>query len=496
MRVKLRHVKDVKLYMKSDSNTVVQELGHLNADGHHALAEIFCEVNDDADDASAVGRWIVEHKIWKKRGARDRCSMPSQPKSNAVNHGPSSSSGKKRKRALYTQSVRSKQADVLILLYDSTENSASLFRTVLRRSRADFSSDKKIRSMYIKGCIIDKERYRVVVVDGNDADERSHNNESFAFDTREVVIPRKKVLPGNETSTKSKCGIKIAKQQPKRRKATVIQMTDYTSTEASRAEGNAGISKQTGQREDDNIYQTPIIEKQHVHEVYDQIADHWDHTRYAPWPRVAEFLQTFPVHSVIGDVGCGNGKYIQKSYLGKPVSAGRFLLGSDRSIKLLGICKERGFDVIHCDNMALPYRSGIFDGVISIAVFHHFSTVPRRLLALRELSRVMKVGGRLLLYAWAQEQDGASRRRFDGPDVLVQWHLRQSTTKNIKNTVTSTKCTDEAPKAVFDRYCHVYVQGELEGLVEKIPSLVVERSYFDASNWAVVAKKILPPGAT
>ena len=44
----------------------------------------------------------------------------------------------------------------------------------------------------------------------------------------------------------------------------------------------------------------------------------------------------------------------------------------------------------------------------------------------------MKVGGRLLLYAWAQEQDGASRRRFDGPDVLVQWHLRQTKRKISK----------------------------------------------------------------
>ena len=303
-------------------------------------------------------------------------------------------------------------------------------------------------------------------------------------------------MPGNETSTKTKDGIETAKRQSKRQKATVIKISDYIPKEQSYVEGNARSPKQTGLAEGDNIYQTPLIEKQHVHEVYDQIADHWDHTRYAPWPRVAEFLQSFPVHSMIGDVGCGNGKYIQKSYLGKPVSAGRFLLGSDRSIKLLGKCNDRGFDVIHCDNMALPYRSGIFDGVLSIAVFHHFSTVPRRLLALRELSRVMKVGGRLLLYAWAQEQDGASRRRFDGPDVLVQWHLRQTKTKDIKDTIKSTKCSGEAPKAVFDRYCHVYVEGELESLVDKIPSLVVEQSYFDASNWAVVAKKILPPGTT
>ena len=79
-------------------------------DGYHALAEIFCEVNDDADDASAVGRWIVEHKIWKKRGARTCKTYRSN--GQVMKQSSSSSSGKKRKRALYTQSVRSKQADV------------------------------------------------------------------------------------------------------------------------------------------------------------------------------------------------------------------------------------------------------------------------------------------------------------------------------------------------------------------------------------------------
>ena len=259
-----------------------------------------------------------------------------------------------------------------------------------------------------------------------------------------------------------------------------------------------------------NILHTPSIEQKHVHEVYDNIADHWDHTRYAPWPRVADFVQTFPMHSLIGDVGCGNGKYIQKSYLGRPVSAGRLLFGSDRSINLLDICAKRSFDVIHCDNMTLPYRDGIFDGIISIAVFHHFSTVARRLQALKELTRIMKNGGRLLIYAWAQEQDGQSRRRFDGPDVLVKWHLRKMKNTNIKevgkNVISGNSSRGSSSssssssiernnnndniKQVYDRYCHVFCESELESLVNQTDGLMVEKSYFDTSNWAVIAKKI------
>ena len=81
--------------------------------------------------------------------------------------------------------MRSKQADVQILMYDSTENSTSLLRKVLRRSRADFSSNKKMRSIYVKGCVIDKERHKIVVLDDNDiAKGHGNNSESFVFDTR------------------------------------------------------------------------------------------------------------------------------------------------------------------------------------------------------------------------------------------------------------------------------------------------------------------------
>lgn len=55
------------------------------------------------------------------------------------------------------------------------------------------------------------------------------------------------------------------------------------------------------------MLRTPAIEREHVHEVYDTIAGHWDRTRHKPWPRVQEFIQRQPRHGIIGDIGCGNG---------------------------------------------------------------------------------------------------------------------------------------------------------------------------------------------
>ena len=57
-----------------------------------------------------------------------------------------------------------------------------------------------------------------------------------------------------------------------------------------------------------------------------------------------------------------------------------------------------------CDNLALPFRDESFDAVLSIAVVHHFATTERRVHALKELARVLRIGGRLVISVWAMEQ--------------------------------------------------------------------------------------------
>eukprot|EP00903_Cladosiphon_okamuranus_P021891 g20124.t2 len=322
--------------------------------------------------------------------------------------------------------------------------------------------------------------------------------------------------------------------------------------------------------EDDG--KTPSIEKEHVQAVYDTIAPHWSHTRYKPWPKVEKFLNDLPPCSLVADAGCGNGKYLGCD------AAGGTLLGSDASVNLLRVCKERlpEAEVLASDCMRLPYRSGMFDAAISIAVLHHFSSEARRLRALSELRRLLRPGGRVLVYAWAIEQEQDSRRSFAAQDVLVPWHLadhhnrlprgqRKDETNANANTNMVTEdggsgdnnnssnatavnfepdqpethhaegssssssssastsigaegasgggtaaegpsCapTPTAPRhgvrmnatdgsgagsVVYQRYCHVYAEGELEGLVERVDGLRLVESYYDRSNWCVVAER-------
>lgn len=102
------------------------------------------------------------------------------------------------------------------------------------------------------------------------------------------------------------------------------------------------------------------------------------------------------------------------------------------------------------DNLALPFRDESMDAVLSIAVIHHFATTERRVSALRELARVLRIGGRLIISVWAMEQ---SHRKFESQDVLVPWHRPQHlSTPSLE--LTSTTNTSEDDCMHYHAYSH------------------------------------------
>ena len=157
------------------------------------------------------------------------------------------------------------------------------------------------------------------------------------------------------------------------------------------------------------------LERQYVHEVYESIAPHFSATRHKAWPRIAAFMEAIPPGSLTADVGCGNGKYLPLN------TRHSFSVGCDHSSQLVGICRGRGLEALTADNLTLPFRTHAFDFAISIAVIHHFSTPERRRLAVAEVLRILRCGGRALIYVWALEQDS---KKFSEPDNFVAWKLQ------------------------------------------------------------------------
>ena len=201
------------------------------------------------------------------------------------------------------------------------------------------------------------------------------------------------------------------------------------------------------------------IEEIHVKDVYNTIAKEFDTTRYRPWTCVEEFLDNIPKNSIIGDIGCGNGKNMlyKKDCLN---------YGCDFSEGLVNICLEKNLNVVCGDILDIPYKTDSFDYTLCIAVIHHLSTVEKRKKAIEELERVTKKGGKILVLVWAFEQEKDSRRKFTTQENFVDWR-------------------DKQQNLLGKRYYYVFQKNELESLVDEQK---IEKSFYEKGNWGILIK--------
>ena len=133
--------------------------------------------------------------------------------------------------------------------------------------------------------------------------------------------------------------------------------------------------------------------------------------------------------------------------------------------------------LVVADTLNLPYRSSSVDFIISIAVIHHLSTRQRRIAAIAEMLRCLAPSsGKCLIFVWALEQSASSRRAWNqdsDQDTLVPWVMRQ---KGV-------------PETTYQRYYHLFKEGELDEDVVEAGGKVLEGGY-ERDNWWVICTKV------
>ncbi len=208
-----------------------------------------------------------------------------------------------------------------------------------------------------------------------------------------------------------------------------------------------------------HLYNT-LQNQMEVADTYNTIAHDFSKTRYSVWGGVRWFLDALPPQSLIGDIGCGNGKNMQYR-----TDSLRYE-GIDISSEFVAICRNRGLQVTEGSILAIPAVDELYDHTISIAVIHHLRTQEERLQAIRELYRVTRPGGSILIYVWAAEQPATSKRKFTGGDTIVPFHMKDGT--------------------VYERFYHIYVRGELEAEIQSAVGPTAVQSFYDTGNWCAV----------
>lgn len=140
---------------------------------------------------------------------------------------------------------------------------------------------------------------------------------------------------------------------------------------------------------------------------YDEIAKRSDGFYNRPGD-LAEKFQVFVLRIVVSalynggwllDVGCGRGRY-----LGQLVDRGFTYVGLDSSKEMLKIAKNKACQraessvfLIQGDAEHLPFVNSLFNSVICIDVLHHFTSKDSRKNVVRELARVLKPDGEIVI---------------------------------------------------------------------------------------------------
>mmetsp|Transcript_15091 Transcript_15091/g.40460 ORF Transcript_15091/g.40460 Transcript_15091/m.40460 type:complete len:608 (-) Transcript_15091:943-2766(-) len=272
------------------------------------------------------------------------------------------------------------------------------------------------------------------------------------------------------------------------------------------------------------------VEQALVARTYEAIACHFDDTRFAMWGRVRRFIEELPAMSTLIDAGCGNAvALLEHAAQSKRVA---LCFETDSSPALLELaalrcasaavaaasgakkstfrsvsssCMRVAWLSSDCSHIAL--RGGVADGVMCIAVLHHLHTQRRRLAAARELVRVLRRGGRGIVYVWALEQqhphrtlerwtDLSSASGGQPGDYIVPWFVPLGAPMEWKARAVAMggEWDDVDRRGVrLRRYVHLFRENELQQLIIEAADsgcVRVLQSWSEKSNHAIMFEKI------
>jgi tRNA (uracil-5-)-methyltransferase TRM9 len=138
---------------------------------------------------------------------------------------------------------------------------------------------------------------------------------------------------------------------------------------------------------------------QSVKDTYNAIAEDFSNTRKGYSKDFSEFLEYIDENDFVLDVGCGNGRLA--SFLKDRLPKAKYL-GLDNNEQFLKIAKNNnpGSHFIFGDQLELPIDNETADILFNIRSFHHLPSKKMRLNSLKEMKRVLKKGGIIIITVW------------------------------------------------------------------------------------------------
>ena len=207
------------------------------------------------------------------------------------------------------------------------------------------------------------------------------------------------------------------------------------------------------------------FELENVKYIYDIISPHFDVTRTNVWKDVEIFVNSFEKNSYVLDAGCGNGKNMYRKDC--------MFVGCDFCKNFLEMIISKNHQGLQINVKCLPFRDSIFNYSLCIAVIHHIKEKEDRIKAIKELIRVTKKKGKILISVW--EAHG----KYNKGNNFVKWTLQKKYNKK------QTKDT------ILNRYYYMYDGKELyNDILKNIKNVIIESYKSNYNNRFIVLTKL------
>jgi ubiquinone/menaquinone biosynthesis C-methylase UbiE len=216
---------------------------------------------------------------------------------------------------------------------------------------------------------------------------------------------------------------------------------------------------------------------------YDMVSKKFSQTRKHFW-RGLEFISDYVKDGDdILDYGCGNGR-LKDIFLGKKIK----YLGVDISQQLIEDAivnygsENAQFKKISPSQNKLSFLDNAFDTVYSIAVFHHMpGSVYRKNIA-RDLYRIIKPGGYIVITVWNLWQKKYIKK------IHQNWFDKLKGKSELDWNDCYISFTDNEGKK-FQRFHHAFSKRELKKLFKQAGFKIEECKIIEGRNILLIGKK-------
>lgn len=195
---------------------------------------------------------------------------------------------------------------------------------------------------------------------------------------------------------------------------------------------------------------------------YNAIAGQFSGTRDYLWEDLKALQKYVIKNEDVLDIGCGNGRLYQIF-----AESQCNYVGVDNSNQLLKVARttfnKAKFKVAEMNK--LPFEDNKFNSIWAMASFHHIPTHDLRKNTLKEITRVLKPGGRIIMLNWNMYGEWVQNKvkteaysKIGNHDFIVPWR-------------------DGSKKNYGDRYYHGFTCEEIEKLCVS-SGLVIDEQYY------------------